>query len=108
MNSNYKITKFKSNKSKEINDQISIEEPLEIILKYKNNLYLKPKKNLIAIISLFLTLGMISNFCIIKHNPLSRLLIKVYLKDRYNYQHMLDKFCFFKVGKYLWKKSRLL
>ena len=36
MNSNYKVIKFKSNKSKEINDQISIEEPLEIILKYKN------------------------------------------------------------------------
>ena len=36
MNSNYKVTKFKSNKSKEINDQISIEEPLEIILKYKD------------------------------------------------------------------------
>ncbi len=36
MNSNYKVTKFKSNKSKEVNDQISIEEPLEIILKYKH------------------------------------------------------------------------
>ena len=36
MNSNYKVTKFRSNKSKEVNDQISIEEPLEIILKYKN------------------------------------------------------------------------
>ena len=35
MNSNYKVIKFKSNKSKEINDQISIEEPLEIILKYE-------------------------------------------------------------------------
>ena len=36
MNSNYKVTKFRSNNSKEVNDQISIEEPLEIILKYKN------------------------------------------------------------------------
>ena len=35
MNSNYKVTRFESNKLKEINDQISIEEPLEIILKYK-------------------------------------------------------------------------
>jgi FdhD protein len=37
MNSNYKVTKFRSNKSKEVNDLISIEEPLEIILKYKDN-----------------------------------------------------------------------
>ena len=36
MNSNYKVIKFRSNNSKEVNDQISIEEPLEIILKYKN------------------------------------------------------------------------
>ena len=36
MNSNYKVIKFKSNNSKEIDDQISIEEPLEIIIKYKN------------------------------------------------------------------------
>ena len=36
MNSNYKVLKFKSNRSKETDDQISIEEPLEIILKYKN------------------------------------------------------------------------
>ena len=36
MNSNYKILKFKSNNSKEVDDLISIEEPLEIILKYKN------------------------------------------------------------------------
>ena len=36
MNSIYKVTKFKSNKSNEINDQISIEEPLEIILKYQD------------------------------------------------------------------------
>jgi len=36
MNSNYKVIKFRSNNLKEINDQISIEEPLEIILKYKN------------------------------------------------------------------------
>ena len=36
MNSNYKVIKFRSNNLKEVNDQISIEEPLEIILKYKN------------------------------------------------------------------------
>ena len=36
MNSNYKVIKFRSNNSKEIDDQVSIEEPLEIILKYKN------------------------------------------------------------------------
>ena len=36
MNSIYKVIKFKSNNSKEIDDQISIEEPLEIIIKYKN------------------------------------------------------------------------
>jgi FdhD protein len=36
MNSNYKVLKFRSNTSKEIDDQISIEEPLEIILKYKD------------------------------------------------------------------------
>jgi len=35
MNSNYKVIKFRSNNPKEVNDQISIEEPLEIILKYK-------------------------------------------------------------------------
>ena len=36
MNSNYKVTKFSSNNLKEVNDQISIEEPLQIILKYKD------------------------------------------------------------------------
>ena len=36
MNSNYKVIKFRSNNSKEVNDQISIEEPLEIVLKYKD------------------------------------------------------------------------
>jgi FdhD protein len=36
MNSNYKVTKFKSNNSKEVDDLVSIEEPLEIILKYKD------------------------------------------------------------------------
>ena len=35
MSSNYKVLKFKSNNSKEVDDQISIEEPLEIIIKYK-------------------------------------------------------------------------
>ena len=37
MNSNYKVTKFRSNKSKEVNDLISIEEPLEITLKYEQD-----------------------------------------------------------------------
>ena len=36
MNFNYKVLKFKSNNSKEIDDQVSIEEPLEIIIKYKD------------------------------------------------------------------------
>jgi FdhD protein len=36
MNSKYKVIKFKSKTSEEIDDQISIEEPLEIIIKYKN------------------------------------------------------------------------
>jgi FdhD protein len=36
MNSNYKVLKFRSDVSKEVDDQISIEEPLEIILKYKD------------------------------------------------------------------------
>ena len=36
MNSNYKVLKFESNVLNEFDDQISIEEPLEIILKYKD------------------------------------------------------------------------
>ena len=36
MNSNYKVIKFRSNNSKEVDDLVSIEEPLEIILKYKD------------------------------------------------------------------------
>ena len=36
MNSNYKVLKFKSKVLNEFDDQISIEEPLEIILKYKD------------------------------------------------------------------------
>ena len=36
MNSNYKVLKFESKILNEFDDQISIEEPLEIILKYKN------------------------------------------------------------------------
>ena len=36
MNSNYKVLKFKSKNLNEFDDQISIEEPLEIILKYKD------------------------------------------------------------------------
>ena len=35
MNSKYKVLKFSSNKFKDIEDLISIEEPLEISLKYK-------------------------------------------------------------------------
>ncbi len=36
MNSKYKVIKFKKNKFENIDDLISIEEPLEISLKYKN------------------------------------------------------------------------
>jgi FdhD protein len=36
MNSKFKVFKYKSNKLDELDDSISIEEPLEIILKYKN------------------------------------------------------------------------
>jgi FdhD protein len=36
MNSNYKVLKFRSGNIENFDDQISIEEPLEIILKYKN------------------------------------------------------------------------
>ena len=36
MHSKYKVNKFKSNKLEKIDDLISIEEPLEISLKYKN------------------------------------------------------------------------
>ena len=36
MNSKYKVFKFKKNKFKNTNDFISIEEPLEILLKYQN------------------------------------------------------------------------
>ena len=35
MNSIYKVLKFRSNNSKEIDDKVSIEEPLEIIIKYR-------------------------------------------------------------------------
>ena len=36
MNSKYKVLKFKKNKFENIDDSISIEEPLEISLKYKD------------------------------------------------------------------------
>ena len=36
MNSKYKVLKYKSNKTNEINDLISVEEPLEITIKFKN------------------------------------------------------------------------
>ena len=36
MNSIYKVLKFRSNNSKEVDDKISIEEPLEIIIKYRD------------------------------------------------------------------------
>ena len=36
MNSNYKVIKFRSNNTKEVEDQVSIEEPLEIIIRFKN------------------------------------------------------------------------
>ncbi len=37
MNSKYKVSKFSSNKFEEIEDLISVEEPLEISLRYKKN-----------------------------------------------------------------------
>ena len=37
MNSKYKVLKLKSKKQENIDDDISIEEPLEMILKYKKN-----------------------------------------------------------------------
>jgi FdhD protein len=36
MNSKYKVIKFKKNKFEKIDDLISIEEPLEISIKYKD------------------------------------------------------------------------
>ena len=36
MNSKYKVLRYKSNNSKNIDDLISIEEPLEITIKFKN------------------------------------------------------------------------
>ncbi len=36
MNSTYKVYKFKSNQSQEVDDSISIEEPLEISIRYKD------------------------------------------------------------------------
>ena len=36
MNSKYKILKFRTNTVKDVDDQISIEEPLEIIIRYKD------------------------------------------------------------------------
>ena len=36
MNSKYKVLKFKKNKFENTNDLISIEEPLEISIKYKD------------------------------------------------------------------------
>ena len=36
MNSKYKVVKFKENKFDKIDDLISIEEPLEISIKYKD------------------------------------------------------------------------
>ena len=37
MNSTYKVHKFKLNEIKEVDDSISIEEPLEISIKYKDH-----------------------------------------------------------------------
>ena len=36
MNSEYKVSKFKLNNLNDFNDRISIEEPLEIIIKYND------------------------------------------------------------------------
>ncbi len=37
MNSKYKIHKYKSNNFNNVEDLVSIEEPLEISIKFKNN-----------------------------------------------------------------------
>ena len=37
MNSTYKVIKFKKNKFENTDDFISVEEPLEILLKYKDH-----------------------------------------------------------------------
>ena len=47
MNSKYKVLKYKSNNAKNIDDLISIEEPLEITIKFKNKKIWK--KNIISI-----------------------------------------------------------
>ena len=36
MNSTYKVYKFRSNQSQEVDDSVSIEEPLEISIRYKD------------------------------------------------------------------------
>ena len=36
MNSKYKVLKYRSNDTNEVDDSISIEEPLEITIKFKN------------------------------------------------------------------------
>ena len=36
MNSKYKVLKYRSNNTNELEDLISIEEPLEITIKFKN------------------------------------------------------------------------
>ena len=38
MNSEYKVFKFKSENLDDFNDHISIEEPVEIIIKYKDSI----------------------------------------------------------------------
>ena len=37
MNSKYKTVKYKNNKPSSIEDSVSIEEPLEMIIRYKKN-----------------------------------------------------------------------
>ena len=37
MNSKYKTIKYKKNKSTNLEDQVSIEEPLEMVVRYKKN-----------------------------------------------------------------------
>ena len=37
MNSEYQTIKYKSNESKAVNDLVSIEEPLEMTVRYKKN-----------------------------------------------------------------------
>ena len=59
MNSKYKVLKFISNKFENFEDLVSIEEPLEISLKFKENneTYLEHMKHAMGISFLLLSTG---------------------------------------------------